>query len=230
MITQNTPSYQAAGKMLEERRGKLFWTPCAAYCIDRMLEEFTKLNRVRDCIEKGQKITKFIYNRAWLLNLMKKEFTGGEELLRPSVTRSASSFTTLQSLFDQRVGLRRMFQSGKWNSSRFSKLDKGKEVKNIVLDSLFWRKVQFVRRSIDPIVDVIQKIESGEHLSMPFIYHDMYRAKLVIKINHNDDAHKYEPFWSVIDDHWSSLCHHPLYLAAYFLNPSYRYRSDFILV
>lgn len=229
VITQNTPSYQAAGKMLEERRGKLFWTPCALYCIDQMLEEFAKLNRVHDCIEKGQKITKFIYNRAWLLNLMKKEFTGGGELLRPSVTRSASSFTTLQSLFDHRVGLRRMFQSGKWNSSRFSKLDKGKEVKNIVLDSLFWRKVQFVRKSVDPILDVIQKIESGEHLSMPLIYHDMYRAKLAIKINHNEDARKYEPFWSVIDNHWSSLCHHPLYLAAYFLNPSYRYRSDFFL-
>ncbi|KAL0308060.1 UNVERIFIED_CONTAM: hypothetical protein Sangu_2995700 [Sesamum angustifolium] len=217
------------GRCLKRGRRNLFWTPCAAYCIDQMLEEFMKLNRVRDCIEKGQKITKFIYNRIWLLNLMKKEFTGGEELLKPSVTRSASSFSTLQSLLDQRVGLRRMFQSKKWVSSRFSKLDEGKEVENIVLDSSFWRKIQFVRRSIDPIVEVLQKINSDESLSMPFIYNDMYRAKLAIKINHNDDARKYEPFWSVIDNHWSSLFHHPLYLAAYFLNPSYRYRPDFIL-
>ncbi|KAG8373213.1 hypothetical protein BUALT_Bualt11G0000200 [Buddleja alternifolia] len=229
VITQNTPSYRAAGKMLEERRKKLFWTPCAANCIDQMLEEFMKLNRVRDCIEKGQKITKFIYNRIWLLDLMKNEFTGGEELLKPSFTRGASSFTTLQSLLDHRVGLRRMFQSNKWISSRFSKLDEGKEVKNIVLDSTFWRKVQFVTRSVDPIVEVLQKINSDESLSMPFIYNDMYRAKIAIKINHNDDARKYEPFWSVIDSQWSSLFHHPLYLAAYFLNPSYRYLPDFIL-
>ncbi|KAL9161115.1 hypothetical protein ABFS82_07G000100 [Erythranthe guttata] len=228
-VVQNTPSYRAAGKMLEEKREHLFWTPCAAYCIDQMLEEFIKLNQVRDCIEKGQKITKFIYNRIWLLNLMKKEFTGGEELLRPSATQSASSFTTLQSLLDHRIGLRRMFQSNKWISSRFSKLDEGKEVKNIVMDSSFWRKVQLVRRSVDPIVDVLQKMSSDESLSMPFIYNDLYRAKLAIKINHNDDARKYEPFWSVIDNHWSSLLHHPLYLAAYFLNPSYRYRPDFIL-
>lgn len=195
-----------------------------------MLEEFMKLNKVRDCIEKAQKITKFIYNRIWLLDLMKKEFTGEEELLRPSVTQSASSFATLQTLLDHRVSLRRMFQSSKWVSSRFSKLDEGKEVKNIVLDSSFWRKVQFVRRSVDPIVEVLQKINSDESLSMPFIYNDMYRAKLAIKFNHNDDARKYEPFWSVIDTYWNSLFHHPLYLAAYFLNPSYRYRPDFILV
>ncbi|CAI9776165.1 unnamed protein product [Fraxinus pennsylvanica] len=111
---------------------------------------------------------------------------------------------------------------------RFSKLDVGKEVKSIVLDSSFWRKVQYVRRSVDPIVEVLQKINGDQSLSMPFIYNDMYRAKLAIKINHNDDAHKYGPFWSVIDNHWSSLFHHPLYLAAYFLNPSYRYRPEFV--
>ncbi|CAA2972977.1 uncharacterized protein LOC111371555 isoform X1 [Olea europaea subsp. europaea] len=228
VITENTPSYREAGKMLEDKRMNLFWTPCAAFCIDRMLEDFMKINRVRECIEKGQKVTKFIYNRIWLLNLMKKEFTGGEEVLRPSVTRYASSFTTLQSLLDHRIGLRRMFQSNKWLSSRFSKLDVGKEVKNIVLDSSFWRKVQYVRRSVDPIVEVLQKINGDESLSMPFIYNDMYRAKLAIKTNHNDDARKYGPFWSVIDNHWSSLFHHPLYLAAYFLNPSYRYRPEFV--
>lgn len=213
--------------MLEERRRNLFWTPCATYCIDQILEDFLKLNRVRDCIEKGQKITKFIYNRSWLLNLMKNEFTGGEELLRLSVTQSASSFMTLQSLLDHRVDLRKMFQSNKWLSSRYSKSDEGKEVKNIVMDSSFWRKVQYIRRSVDPIVEVLQRINSDESLSMPFIYNDM---KLATKINNSDDARKYEPFWSVIDNHWNLLFHHPLYLAAYFLNPSYRYRPDFILV
>ncbi|KAG6433661.1 hypothetical protein SASPL_105276 [Salvia splendens] len=229
VITPSTPSYQAAGKMIEETRRNLFWTPCATYCIDQMLEDFKKLNRVRDCIEKGQKITKFIYNRIWLSNLMKREFTGGEELLSLSATQSASSFSTLQSLLDHRVDLRKMFQSNKWLSSRYSKSDEGKEVKNIVMDSSFWRKVQYVKRSVDPILEVLQKIDSDESLSMPFIYNDMNRAKLAIKINHGDDARKYESFWSVIDNHWDSLFHHPLYLAAYFLNPSYRYRPDFVL-
>ncbi|XP_073028317.1 uncharacterized protein [Primulina eburnea] len=229
VITHNTPSYQAAGKMLEEKRPNLFWTPCASYCIDRILKEFMKLNRVGYCIEKGQKITKLIYNSAWLYNLMKKEYTKGEELLRPSITQYASSFTTLLSLLHHRVGLRRMFQSNKWNSSKFSKLDQGKEVKSIVLDSLFWRKLQFVKRLVDPIIEVLQEINSDEKLSIPYIYNDMCSAKLAIKNNHNDDARKYETFWRLIDDQWSSLFHHPLYLAAYFLNPSFRYRADFIL-
>lgn len=216
--------------MLEEKRANLFWTPCAGYCIERMLEDFVKIKWVGECMVKGQSITKFIYNRIWLLNLMKKEYTGGQELLMPSVTRYASSFSTLQSLLDHRIGLKRLFQSNKWLSSRFSKLEEGKEVERTVLNPTFWKKMLFVRKSVDPIVEVLQKITSDESLSMPFIYNDMYRAKLAIKSNHGDNVRKYAPFWSVIDNHWNSLLHHPLYLAAYFLNPSYRYRPDFVPV
>lgn len=228
VITENTPSYKAAGKMLEERRRNLFWTPCAAYCIDRMLEDFVKIKCVGECMEKGQKITRLIYNQIWLLNLMKSEFTQGQELLKPAGTRCASSFSTLQSLLDHRVGLRRMFTSNKWLSSRFSGTIEGKEVEKIILNVTFWKKMQYVRKSVDPIMQVLQKLFSGECLSMPYIYNDMCRAKLAIKAIHSDDAHKYEPFWKVIDNHWNSLFYHPLYLAAYFLNPSYRYRPDFV--
>ena len=65
---------------------------------------------------------------------------------------------------------------------------------------------------------------------MPYIYNDMYWAKLAIKRNHGDDARKYGSFWSVIDNHWNPLFHRPLYLAAYFLNPSFWYRPDFVAV
>ncbi|KAF5941429.1 hypothetical protein HYC85_019071 [Camellia sinensis] len=158
VITENTPSYQAAGKMLEDKRKKLFWTPCAAYCIEQMLEDFVKIKLVGECMEKSQKITKLIYNQIWLLNLMKKDFTEGQELLRPSVTQYASSFATLQSLLDHRIGLKRMFQSNKWLSSRLSKSDEGKEVEKIVLNATFWKKVQYVRKSVDPIMQLLQKI------------------------------------------------------------------------
>lgn len=228
VITESTPSYRAAGKMLEDKRRNLFWTPCVAYCIDRMLEDLVKIKWVGECLEKGQKITKLIYNRVWLLNVMKREFTGGQELLRASVTRHASSFTTLQGLMDHRIALKRMFQSNKWISSRISKSEEGKEVEKIVLNATFWKKVHYVWKSVNPFLQVLQKVYIGERLSMPSIYNDMYRAKLAIKSLHGDDTRKFGPFWTVIDSHWNTSFHHPLYLAAYFLNPSYRFRSDFI--
>ncbi|XP_010914773.3 uncharacterized protein [Elaeis guineensis] len=230
VITENNANYKAAGKMLEEKRRSLFWTPCAAYCIDQILEDFVKIKWVRECIDKGQKIVKFIYNRIWLLNLMKKEFTAGKELLRPAVTKFATSFLTLQSLLDHRAALRRMFQSNKWILSQLAKSDEGKEVEKIVFNSTFWKKMQYVKKSVDPVVQMFKKVDSTEGLSMPSIYNDIYRAKLAIKAIHADDERKYGPFWSVIDNHWSAVFNHALYVAAYFLNPSYRYRPDFMVL
>lgn len=230
VITKNTTCYKAAGRMLEEKRSRLFWTPCAVDCIDQMLEDFVRIKCVGECIEKGQKVTRFIYNRAWLLNLMRKEFTEGRELLKPAATRFATSFITLQSLIDHKAALRRMLQSTKWLSSQLAKSDEGKEFEKIILNPLFWKQIQFVNKSVYPIVNVLKKVDSDEGLTIPSIYNDMYQAKLAIKALHGDEERKYGPFWSVIDNHWSSLFHHPLYVAAYYLNPAYRYRPDFMAI
>ena len=75
------------------------------------------------------------------------------------------------------------------------------------------------KKSLEPIAEVLQKMESDESQSMSFIYDDMHGAKLAIKAIHGEDAQKYEPFWSVTDNHWNSLFLHPLW-----------YRPDFTMV
>lgn len=229
VITKNTASFRTAGKMLEERRRNLFWTPCALHSIDQMLEDFLNVKWVRECIDKAKRVTRLIYNNTWMLSFMKREFTKGRELLRPADTKFGTTFFTVQSLLDQRTDLKRMFRSNKWVSSLLKRSDEGKEVEKIVLNAAFWRKMQHVRNSLEPVAHVLQRIYDDESRSMPFIYNDMCRAKLAVKAIHEDDAQKYGPFWSVIDNHWNSLFHHPLYLAAYFLNPSYRYSPDFMM-
>ncbi|GLJ38170.1 hypothetical protein SUGI_0777100 [Cryptomeria japonica] len=39
VVTDNAASYVAAGKLLMERHPKIFWSPCAAHCLDLMLED-----------------------------------------------------------------------------------------------------------------------------------------------------------------------------------------------
>jgi hypothetical protein len=58
IITDNAANYVAAGRFLMERNRSLFWTPCAAHCIDLMLEDMGK--------------TSFIYNHIWVLSLMRR--------------------------------------------------------------------------------------------------------------------------------------------------------------
>ena len=42
LVTDNAANYKLAGEMLTQKRKCLFWTPCAAHCLDLMLEDFEK--------------------------------------------------------------------------------------------------------------------------------------------------------------------------------------------
>uniref|UniRef100_A0A803KPS5 DUF659 domain-containing protein n=1 Tax=Chenopodium quinoa TaxID=63459 RepID=A0A803KPS5_CHEQI len=117
VVTDNVANYKAAGEKLMEKRTKLFWTPCAAHCIDLMLEDFDKKIKVHSVtIAKARKITTYIYSRTILLTWM-KEFTKDRELIRPGVTRFATSYLTLRCLNEHKGSLLALFSSNKWIST-----------------------------------------------------------------------------------------------------------------
>ncbi|XP_057849158.2 uncharacterized protein LOC131060071 [Cryptomeria japonica] len=115
----NAASYVAAGKLLMERHPKIFWSPCAAHCLDLMLEDIGKLGWVKECVERAKNICKFIYNHALVLSIM-RQYTGERELARPGITRFASNFLTLKSLLKSKASLRRMFVGEEWTSSSYA--------------------------------------------------------------------------------------------------------------
>ena len=42
VVTDNGANYKATGQLLMQARKHLFWTPCAAHCIDLILEDISK--------------------------------------------------------------------------------------------------------------------------------------------------------------------------------------------
>lgn len=77
VIMDNAANYVAAGKLFSLKYPTIFWTPCASHCIDLMLEDIGKIEWVQDVVQECKQITKYIYNHAWVLNLI-REFTEGE--------------------------------------------------------------------------------------------------------------------------------------------------------
>lgn len=118
IVTDNASNYKAAGDLLMAKRQRLYWTPCAAHCIDLMLEDFEKKIDVhKTTIQNGRKISTYIYTRTMLVSWL-RDFTGGKELVRPAVTRFATAYLTLKSLHENQGGLINMFCSDKWRGSR----------------------------------------------------------------------------------------------------------------
>ncbi|XP_073021256.1 uncharacterized protein [Primulina eburnea] len=101
VITDNGSNYVLAGKLLQAKRPNLFWTPCAAHCIDLMLEDIGKIEVVRKTISRAIALVGYIYNHGGVLHMM-REFTGNRELARHGVTRFTTTFLTLQSLHNDK--------------------------------------------------------------------------------------------------------------------------------
>ena len=120
MVTDNAANYVAAGRLLEQEFRTISWSPCAAHCLNLILQDIGKLDEVSDVVTHASKITKYIYNHCYALHLMRKH-TGGREILRPAPTRFATNFIALQSILAQKDALRAMVTSREWTISAYAK-------------------------------------------------------------------------------------------------------------
>ncbi|KAI0530703.1 hypothetical protein KFK09_000251 [Dendrobium nobile] len=158
VVTDNASAYKTAGRMLIEKRPHLYWTPCAAHCIDLMLERLGQLPQHKSVILKAKFVSKFIYNHSWVLSLMRK-FTD-KEIIRPAVTRFATAYLTLQRFKELRQPLEAMFASEEWDKSSWAKKQEGKQVKKIVMkDDLFWRSTNYALKTTGSLVKVLRMVD-----------------------------------------------------------------------
>lgn len=224
VVTDNGSNYVMAGKLLQTRREKLFWTPCAAHCLDLMLEDIGKIARVKKAIERGIKLVGYIYNHSLALNTMRK-FTNKSELVRHGVTRFATTFLTLQRLHKQKTNLRRMFTSDEWLNSKAAKDPKGKRAVDVVLMPSFWNDVVYTLKAMGPLVRVLRLVDNEKRPAMGYIYEAMDRAKEAIQKAFNGNEDKYREIFAIIDRRWECQLHHPLHAAGYYLNPEFYYSN-----
>ena len=54
----------------------MYWTPCAAHCMDLMFEDIGKRGNVEAVVKAARMISKFIYNHGKLLSNVRDISTG----------------------------------------------------------------------------------------------------------------------------------------------------------
>ncbi|KAM0018998.1 putative HAT dimerization domain, ribonuclease H-like superfamily [Helianthus debilis subsp. tardiflorus] len=225
VVTDNASNYKKAGEMLMKKRKKLYWTPCAAHCIDLMLEKIGELPQHKNALLKAKKVSNFIYNHNWVLSLARKIL--GKDLLRPAATRFATAFLTIQSLYDSKDALQQMFVSNDWKNCAWAKKDDGKNVKKIIMDErTFWPSVVYTLQTTSPLVEVLRIVDGEQTPAMGFLYGAMDGCKEKIAKNLNNVQASYKEIWDIIDEKWDFQMHRALHAAAYYLNPKFRWSPD----
>ncbi|KAL6559467.1 hypothetical protein OROGR_004584 [Orobanche gracilis] len=227
VVTDSASSNVDAGRMLMAKRPHLYWTPCAAHCIDLILEDIGKLSTFKKTLKRAMSLNAYIYVRPGVVYLL-REFTGHKELVRPGVTRFATAFLTLQRIHKQKNNLRKMFTSGEWIGSKWAKEAGGKEVTSIILMPTFWTSIVYILKIFGPLVRVLRLVDGEKKPAMGYIYEAMDRCKEAIMASFNHNEEKYLDIFKIIDNRWDCQLHQPLHAAGYYLNPEYFYSgSDF---
>ncbi|XP_057829199.2 uncharacterized protein LOC131040321 [Cryptomeria japonica] len=161
VVTDNAAAYVAAGKLLQARHQTLFWSPCAAHCLDLLLEDIGKLSWVKNVVEDGREITKYIYNHTWVLELM-RQHTDGKDLVRSGVTHFATNFLNLQSILHALPNLKRMFVSERWLESPYCRKPKADKVVKAVFDDRFAKLMEEIINLLELLVRVLQMVDGDK--------------------------------------------------------------------
>ena len=143
---------KALGKQLMKKYN-LYWTPCAAHCIDLIFEDIGKRPNVIEVINNARKITNFIYNHCWLLVEMRKYC--GEDIVRPGATRFATNHIALESLLKKRVDLKKLFMSDEWALHKLSRTNIGRDIEKLMFDHPYWDRVKHVVSYFEPLYVVL---------------------------------------------------------------------------
>lgn len=224
IIVDDALSYMSVGNYIMQKYGSIFWSPCASRCLGLILEDLCKVDWVGRCILQAQSVTKFIYNNAWVLALMRK-FTGGQDIVRTSATRSASNFLSLQSLVKQRSRLKQMFNSPEYSSSPYASRPHGIACVDVLDDNQFWRVAEELAAVSEALLKVLREVSGGKP-AVGSIYESMTRAKESIRTYYIMDETKCKTFLDVVDKRWQHQLHSPIHAAAAYLNPSIQYNPE----
>jgi hypothetical protein len=220
VVTDNGANYKAAGKILMDRIPTLFWSPCAAHCLDLMLEEIKNLKAFKNTIARARRVTTFIYRHGRLLSAMRAQ-TRGANLVRTAKTRFATTFLTLKSLYKNKDALKSLFNSQEWSGNPLCRTTAGLQVRDVVLSVEFWNSIEDCLRATAPLLIVLRAVDGDEKPAMPEVTSLMNHAKERIKQSFNISTKQglLKKIMTIIEKRWVNQIDHPLYGAALYLNP-----------
>ena len=185
----------AVGNSLMGKYPTLFWTVCASHCIEMILEKIGMMGTTREILDKAKTITRFIHSHAMVLNLMRNH-TLVHDLVKPSKSKPAIPFLTLQNIVSEKWWLEKMLISSEWKTSCWASRRDGKGVADIVVDPSFWNGAETVLKPTVLLVGVLCSIIRGDKGQRCYIYETMDAVKEDIAVEFENNESQYMRFCS----------------------------------
>ncbi|KAI3956781.1 hypothetical protein MKW92_005599 [Papaver armeniacum] len=220
IITDNASNFKKAGGWIQDDL-KIYWTPCAAHCVNLMCEDISEIQKFAEVVLKCKTVTRYIYNHVNVLSMMRR-YTNDADLTRPASTRFATCCLSMESIHKVKAGLKVMMVSAEWTESDWAKTFDGKRMSNILKRSRFWKDLDSCLKVFTPLVNLIRRVDSEETPAMGYIYQavDQLTKQVPLMLSDPKDKIVLDKVMKIIRERWSEQLHQPLHAAGYYLNPS----------
>ncbi|XP_057719382.1 uncharacterized protein LOC130933786 [Arachis stenosperma] len=227
VVTDNAANYVSAKKLIHEKYPNIFWSPCAAQCINLILKDIASIPHIADFTFHASKVTVFVYNHMILLSWLRKR-KSWTEIVRLGVTHFATVFITLKSIYDHKEDLQALMMEKYFTSHKLAKSANEKIVSSIVLDSKFWQDCVTTVKMVGPLIKLLRLVDADEKSPLEIVYESMQRAKNAIKTMFRNRKAAYTPYTSILKMRWDKHFKRDLHAAAYFLNLGIFYSENFV--
>ncbi|KAL4371964.1 uncharacterized protein [Arachis hypogaea] len=152
--------------------------------LDDVVEKIGEHNVVQVVTDNGSN---------YVLAAMLRHFTNDKELVRHAVTRFATSFLSLERVYEEKGNMRKMFTSDEWAKNKLSKEANGREATKIVNMPSFWNHAKYTLKIMGLLVQVLRLFDGEKKPSMRYIYEAMEKAKECIMKTFLNDESKFVP-------------------------------------
>ncbi|XLS77442.1 hypothetical protein HN51_061667, partial [Arachis hypogaea] len=132
----------------------------------------------------------FTYSHFNILSMV-RHFTNDKELVRHAITRFATSFLSLERLYEEKENLRKMFTLDEWVRNKLLKEAKEREATKMVISPSFWNHVKYTLKIMGPLVWVLRLVDGEKKPPIDYIYEAMEKAKECIMKTFSNDVSKY---------------------------------------
>ena len=163
-----------------------------------MLEDIGKIPVIQRKIRRAISLVGYIYNHDFTLHLL-RTFTKKKDLVRPTITRFATSFISLERLQQEKYNIRKMFISDEWIQNKLSKEAKRKEAARTIQYSPFWKNVVYILKVMAPLVGVLRLVGVERKPAIRHIYEAIEKTKETTAKSFNGLEHRYSNVFEIID-------------------------------
>ncbi|KAL3849608.1 hypothetical protein ACJIZ3_011490 [Penstemon smallii] len=225
ILTDDASICKAAGKTIETAYPHIFWSGSVAHTLSLLLKDIIKSTQpslcfVVECYRKAKGILDYLKTHSSSLYAFRtfSELDG----LRVKKRKYGQHFLVLERILRVKSALINMILSEEWEklkSGRSKAQMDHDDVKKVILDDEFWKKLKITVTFLKPIWNVIHYCDSEKAL-IGEIYQKIDDMLDYVKKELPDNADLSGTIQKLLDGRWVKT-DVPLYCLAYVLTPSY---------